>query len=720
MGLNVGGIYVRHADHQRVANAIKDFWLGIGATPLAAASDALALEPLSVQKTGKLGYAVFPPTPSSDGETWVAVYDSERYHGSHELAKALAKALATEVVIYQFSGSVDEASMRVFGSGKAKTSGLVDSDDWGEVETAIGGLPYAATYYNKLREANEGMEDVAVFGFEAVPYRDSDYRGPSVDELAAAARLIEVEEAVGRGDVDVVRRLYDAHPTERYAFLSKVTDPFRSHGAPLLEAHEPPLPRRVLFAMADELLADPSAYWNVRALTETAYLAGEKEIFKRGAVAMGERVASLDALGSTLLQDKRTSEGIELLRLVVSSPAASLTSFNNLAWGLIAANPLPDDTTALLEICESHGPANPHIFHNTACVWVRLGKHERAIAAVRAAVEAGYTAIADMRVDKDLAPLFDDPAFIAAFAPPGAIDLASLVVTREHRGKTYVLQRPLLVFEFFLEMLPARVVCPAMAALVDAYLADIPTGALTMARRNGPWKPLSKATMTRDLNKLRKGEVTDLIRLDYRGATDDSGGAPTEYGVSLETWGDEEDSRVPSVAVWFPATMANEAPDVVAARFARYTALVPAEAAGAGVRVMLRQSDYVETWWERHLLGERIGTFLGSEDHPSRDWSPGSTAGATWLSFVASKLVTKLGGTEALNAAVSPASVVESAGGLFIRASDKPGLGAGRPPTDLGALPKVARAFYPLAPTHKVAHAKERLAAHYGRLLQLA
>jgi hypothetical protein len=121
MSLHVGGLYVlanESIDREAVIAAIREYWRKRGAKPLT--GDPLSLEPLSVQKTGKLGFVVAPASADAKKRTWIAVYDSERYHADGELAQALAEALETAVVDYAFTGSVDQASVAVYGRGRDK------------------------------------------------------------------------------------------------------------------------------------------------------------------------------------------------------------------------------------------------------------------------------------------------------------------------------------------------------------------------------------------------------------------------------------------------------------------------------------------------------------------------------------------------------------------------------------------------------------------------
>jgi adenylate cyclase len=58
-------------------------------------------------------------------------------------------------------------------------------------------------------------------------------------------------------------------------------------------------------------------------------------------------------------------------------------------------------------------PGDPMMLYNAACMYVSLGESDRALDALRQAVEAGYTNIGWMRNDPDLVSLRDHPEFVA-------------------------------------------------------------------------------------------------------------------------------------------------------------------------------------------------------------------------------------------------------------------------------------------------------------------
>lgn len=73
--------------------------------------------------------------------------------------------------------------------------------------------------------------------------------------------------------------------------------------------------------------------------------------------------------------------------------------------------------------CVAHGPENPAIFYNAACVLAELGDAEGSLANVRAAIDAGYENRALMRKEITEDPLFafvrEDRRFLAALDDPG-------------------------------------------------------------------------------------------------------------------------------------------------------------------------------------------------------------------------------------------------------------------------------------------------------------
>lgn len=166
MSLNVGGIYVRvlpRLTARRVTAAITAHYKARGAKPA-----DVAPEPLSVDKTGQLAFAVLP---ASDG--WICIADSERYHADFALANALADELETQVLWYTLYGATDGGVVRVLGKGRKPK---LPDDTYGDVEEFVAErFPHPFTYFDQL-------DDPDTFGFSGVTGYD---RGPIPEDEEA-------------------------------------------------------------------------------------------------------------------------------------------------------------------------------------------------------------------------------------------------------------------------------------------------------------------------------------------------------------------------------------------------------------------------------------------------------------------------------------------------------------------------------------------------------
>lgn len=415
MSLHVGGIYVLTSDQARVVRVTKAFWTREGAQPAPPEEDVLAYESLGLEDTGKLGYVVCPPTADPDGRTWVAVYDSEHYHASEELARELASKLDTEVIHYAFTGSVDEASMQVFNGPSVTEPQFEDNDDWGEIEQVIQPLPYAMLYYEEVQgldeEERKGFE---IFGFVGIPERDSDYSGPSQEQLKTSALLASFTEAVARGDHLNAWVIHEENPDLHDELANALEEAAPSPQAATEGTPEAMRAMKSVIALAKAIPLTDSA-GKAEKLAVAAFYTGSHALLEQAAKAMGKRVTSLEHIAVHELGQKRYGPAVDLLRRIVTQTDRSLTAFNNLAHALLYVQPVAPDTAQLLELCDAIGPKNPYIFHNSACAWVRIGNTAKALEATRNAARYGYDKLEAMRTDTDLAPLFGMPEFAAAF-----------------------------------------------------------------------------------------------------------------------------------------------------------------------------------------------------------------------------------------------------------------------------------------------------------------
>jgi len=106
---------------------------------------------------------------------------------------------------------------------------------------------------------------------------------------------------------------------------------------------------------------------------------------------------------------------IVLYDLAMSAAGASTHAFNSALHflGVNAGDPAitHDLIRAWLARGVPHGPANPYIFHNAACLYVTLGEHAEAIRMCAGAVLYQYDKLPKLLADTDLEVLWTDPRY---------------------------------------------------------------------------------------------------------------------------------------------------------------------------------------------------------------------------------------------------------------------------------------------------------------------
>lgn len=92
----------------------------------------------------------------------------------------------------------------------------------------------------------------------------------------------------------------------------------------------------------------------------------------------------------------------------------------------------PKRAKRYLEACLPHGPKNPAVYFNAACVLFELGDHDGALSQIENAKAHNYDRLENVRDEKLLAPLRSHPRFEAVFAhmdPPEWDDLDAALAT---------------------------------------------------------------------------------------------------------------------------------------------------------------------------------------------------------------------------------------------------------------------------------------------------
>ena len=110
---------------------------------------------------------------------------------------------------------------------------------------------------------------------------------------------------------------------------------------------------------------------------------------------------------------------IGLFELIIDLPGLGKTGYNNALYAIMSDNNgLAIDRARhrrFVEAALPHGPDNPSIYFNAACVFVELGETDRVFECIALAIRHGFEDVEQMRSEALFEPLRDDPRFAAAF-----------------------------------------------------------------------------------------------------------------------------------------------------------------------------------------------------------------------------------------------------------------------------------------------------------------
>ncbi len=678
MGLHVGGIYVEAAKVTQadVVAAIEKYWTNIGAKK--SALDPLEFEPLGLEETGRLGFVVSKALDGATGR-WIAVYDSQRYNADPALARELAHTLGVDVWFYEITGSVDHAYAKRYGA----TEETVKDEE--KVLEQIGPMPYALLYFNKLKEEPSVLADFALLAFEGIPHRpNAKYSGPSAETKQSIARAASAEELAAALDAAALIPMASEHRV-----MWEVIKP-------AVERADLRDPKQCAFvhALADVVLGNDTVNWHVG---EACLRMGDRARFERAMTGMAEFQASLSSSrAAKLIQDGERAVGFAMLEQISRNGSARTDVLNNALHAFCQieeAHALPAGRLDLLFTRAIEvGRANPPLFHNLACALVKERRFEEAVDAVGLAVKWGYEHIAAMKDDADLAPLRSHARWASAFEPPKTVALEKIVVRSSTRERSIVTIAPVVLLTlFFGRRKPALDSIADLLARIASELSKDTFAHYQWGSGSCHWSPIGKGKIARDITAMRKD---DKYTMALRWGSHD--GEPLGHRVSIEL---EEESG--ELDVMLPLDAAND-PEALASRLASWAAMVPlvCGAAGYGLGIfeqgpILGPGSYAESEHER-MMPRYLGFTASKRESGAVTWQPGNACWPCWLTFLGRDLADQLG--SGLERTVAPARVVEMPNGVCIRAATAPFVGLATAPSDLGALPNVAKALAGLLP----------------------
>lgn len=275
-------------------------------------------------------------------------------------------------------------------------------------------------------------------------------------------------------------------------------------------------------------------------------------------------------------------------------------------------------------------------------------------------------------------------------------DFSSLYVRTTVSGHEHLLVRPGITLTFYIDE-PLAVTCSSAADLIDFFFSIMPKATLrTFKAKDGYYKPLTDRQTAKDLKALRN------LPPDYRGFTLDYSeaelGQVGTYAVLIEAM-NPSDSR-PAVSnmvrLEFPENILEawgedrflqvirDAAEILPffsghAGFAFKHALPLEKQALASIAPLLPRylgfdtSDY---WMATRMRGHTVTSY--------------------WINLLGPQLSEKLGGIEAMRAAVGGAEIKSLRNGTWIRGARLPPIGdINHGASDIGQLPDVARLLRP-------------------------
>ena len=251
---------------------------------------------------------------------------------------------------------------------------------------------------------------------------------------------------------------------------------------------------------------------------------------------------------------------------------------------------------------------------------------------------------------------------------------------------------------FFYFDRPVHAIAAQVADGIERYVKFVGIGSLkSYSANSGYWKPLSQRRVNKDLSHLRD------FPADHRGAHIDydagEGGVPGTHGLALlaTTLEDSfERKRNNLLRLDFPATW------VDTHSFESFVDFV-----GTELETMCPQSANAGFAFKRtegsmnaatRGVNRKLLRYLGFDPCYSdvRNSMRDRTFTAHWLNFLDNALATKLGGRDAITAALRGCEVRDLSCGVLVRAAKAPPVAdSNRGAPDIGCLPDVARVLAP-------------------------
>ena len=155
-------------------------------------------------------------------------------------------------------------------------------------------------------------------------------------------------------------------------------------------------------------------------LAQAAFRSGDQLLFERafGSLPVDHRVWELQSWVARFANERSFEAALAAFVQIEEHGEPNDQTWNNFCFTLAHLDPrttLGDRLHRYLDAARQRAPSNPHIFHNLACVHLKLDDLGAALDCVEGAIQYEYPLLDRMRLDEDLVSLHGDPRWQAAW-----------------------------------------------------------------------------------------------------------------------------------------------------------------------------------------------------------------------------------------------------------------------------------------------------------------
>jgi len=271
-------------------------------------------------------------------------------------------------------------------------------------------------------------------------------------------------------------------------------------------------------------------------------------------------------------------------------------------------------------------------------------------------------------------------------------DFSSFYVRMTPSGREHLLVRPGITLTFYIDEALAQT-CAGVADLIEFFFSIEPKSTLrTYVGKDGHYKPLTDRQITKDLKALRNLPADQQgFTLDYSEGELGQAGSHDVFLMAMNPSASRPDiSNV--VRLEFPENIVDAWGEERVLQVVKDAAeILPFTSGHAGFA--FKHSLPLESQ-ALAAIAPLLPRYLGfdTSDYWMATRMRGHTVTSHWINLLGPQLSEKLGGIDAMRAAVGEAEVKPLRNGTWIRGARLPPVGdVNRGAADLGQLPNVAR-----------------------------